>query len=88
MKKRKSESTIKHPEIEYLQGGILLRYNYKQVTQKDEMTGVEIQMWTYDEFWVKDGEDAKKLPKEFVLTENQKNKIKEEKGEKPKNEKD
>ena len=47
---RHSESGIHQPEIEYLQGGILYRYDYTQV----EKTGIEGKtiVWKYKEYWL------------------------------------
>jgi len=47
---RQPESGIKQRKIEYLQGGILLRFDFKQV----ERINMESKspMWRYKEFWV------------------------------------
>lgn len=48
-KYRKSESEKRQPEVEYLQDGILVRFNFQQVERK-EMEG-KTMMWEYDEYW-------------------------------------
>ena len=47
---RHSESGIKQRKIEYTQGGVLLRFGFKQVERID-MDSKSL-MWEYQEFWI------------------------------------
>ena len=47
---RHSESGIKQRKIEYTQGGVLLRFDFKQVERID-MDSKSL-MWKYQEFWI------------------------------------
>lgn len=47
---RHSESGIKQRKIEYTQGGVLLRFDFKQVERID-MDSKSL-MWEYQEFWI------------------------------------
>ena len=49
-KLRKAESTLSPKLVEYLQGGILIRFNIKKTTRKNE-DGSKNQFFEYDEFW-------------------------------------
>ena len=48
---RPSESGTQQPKIEYLQDGILLRFDFVQTEQID-MDGGKSLMWKYQEFWI------------------------------------
>ena|GEM_PF-1645265 len=48
---RPSEGGTQQPKIEYLQGGILLRFDFRQIEQID-MDGNKSIMWKYQEFWI------------------------------------
>jgi len=48
---RQSGSGSKQRKIEYLQGGILLRFDFVQTEQVD-MDGEKSLMWKYQEFWI------------------------------------
>jgi len=52
VKSRKSESNIKQPAFEYLQEGILIRYNFEETT-REGIDGEPQRMWKYDELWVR-----------------------------------
>lgn len=47
---RKAESTIKQPGFEYLQNGLLCRYNMQQAERTDD-NGTTL-MWEYDELFI------------------------------------
>lgn len=47
---RSAESGSKQRKIEYLQGGILLRFDFIQ-TERIDMDGKSL-MWKYQEFWI------------------------------------
>jgi len=47
---RQSESGSQQRKIEYLQGGVLLRFDFVQ-TERIEIDGKTL-MWKYNEFWI------------------------------------
>jgi len=48
---RDSQSGTKFEEFEYLQGGILYRFDFRQVNVQG-MDGETTKMWKYKEFWL------------------------------------
>lgn len=57
---RDSESNTKFEEFEYLQGGILFRFDFKQV----DVPGIEgeiTKIWRYKEIWLPDTTDKTAL---------------------------
>ena len=63
---RSSESNTKFGEFEYLQGGILYRFDFNQVDIQG-MDGETTKMWRYKEMWLPDNitkDDLKAIIKE------------------------
>ena len=61
---RDSESNTRFSEYEYLQGGILYRFDFRQV----EIEGETTMMWKYREIWLPE-EVTKKELEEIILKE-------------------
>ena len=64
---RDSESNTKFNEFEYLQGGILYRFDFKQV----DVPGIDketTKIWRYKEIWLPDTTDKTAL-NEIIQTE-------------------
>ena len=59
---RDSESNIKFEEFEYLQDGILYRFDFKQVNIQG-MDGEKVKMWKYKEIWLSEEVSKSELNK-------------------------
>lgn len=64
---RPSESNTRFGEYEYLQGGILYRFDFRQV-EIEEFDGETTMMWKYQEIWLSE-EVTKKELEEIILKE-------------------
>ena len=54
---KRNSSSAEHPKLlEYLQGGILVRFNITETTSEDELTS-----YLYEEFWFTENATAQEL---------------------------